>query len=361
MNRVVNFNAGPAALPLDVLKQAAEEMFDWRGTGMSVMEVSHRGKEYDELHHESMTLFREIAGMGADWKILFCTGGASSQFAMLPMNMLYDGKGADYLVTGHWGKVAVKEAKYFGAINESTVEENGAFRRIPKQSELKLDPKAAYVHMTSNNTIFGSQWHYWPEVGNVPLVCDMSSDVFSRPFAADKFAMVYAGAQKNLGPSGVTVVAAKESFLAKAKADLPTMFAYKTYADNDSLFNTPPCFSIYILNLTLQWIKKAGGLAAMEAMNKEKGKILYGAIDSSDGYYTCPVEKDARSLMNVVFRLKGVELEEKFAKEAKNAGIIGVKGHRAVGGIRFSTYNASSVADVRKSVDFMADFRKKNG
>ena len=360
MNRVINFNAGPAAIPLDVLKQAADEMLNWRNTGMSVMEVSHRGKEYDELHHEAMTLFREIAGMGEDWKILFCTGGASTQFAMLPMNMLYDGKSADYIVTGHWGNAAVKQAKLFGKVNVTTTEENEIFRRIPKQSELKLDAKSAYVHMTSNNTIFGSQWHYWPDAGSRPLVCDMSSDVFSRPFPVEKLAMVYAGAQKNLGPSGVTVVAIRDSFLAQSKNGLPDMLDYKVYSEKESLYNTPPCFSIYILNLTLKWIKKAGGLAAMEKRNNEKGRIIYSAIDSSNGYYNCPVNKEDRSLMNVVFRLKNAELEEKFIKEAKNSGIVGVKGHRSVGGIRFSIYNAVSEEDVSKSAEFMEDFKKKN-
>jgi phosphoserine aminotransferase len=362
MKRVINFNAGPAAIPLEVLEQAQKELFDWKGTGMSVMEVSHRSKEYEEMHNHAIAQFKELAGMGEDWKILFLTGGASTQFLMLPENMLYDGKGADYLVTGHWSKAAVKEAKRFGPLNLSSVEgEGGSFTRIPKQSELKLDPRAAYVHMTSNNTIFGSQWQYWPEVGKVPLVCDMSSDVFSRPFPAEKFAMVYAGAQKNLGPSGVTVVAIKDSFLAQAKEDLPTMMSYKIHADNNSLYNTPPCFSIYILDLTLAWIKKMGGLAAMEKINDEKAAILYDAIDASGGFFKGPVEKESRSKMNVVFRLPSLELEEQFVKEAKAAGIIGVKGHRSTGGIRFSIYNANLVANVKTSAEFMRDFQKKNG
>jgi phosphoserine aminotransferase len=362
MKRIINFNAGPAAIPLEVLEQAQSELLDWKGTGMSVMEVSHRSKEYEEMHNHAIAQFKELAGMGEDWKILFLTGGASTQFLMLPMNMLGEGKDADYLVTGHWSKAAVKEAKRFGPLNLTSVENaDGTFTRIPKQSELKLDPKAAYVHMTSNNTIFGSQWQYWPEVGRVPLVCDMSSDVFSRPFPADKFSMIYAGAQKNLGPSGVTVVAIKDSFLAQAKEDLPTMMSYKIHADNNSLYNTPPCFSIYILDLTLAWIKKMGGLKAMEKINDEKAKILYEAIDASGGFFKGPVERESRSKMNVVFRLPSLELEETFVKEAKAAGIIGVKGHRSTGGIRFSIYNANLVEDVRKSVDFMKGFQKKNG
>ncbi len=362
MKRVINFNAGPAAIPLEVLEKARDEMLDWRGTGMSVMEVSHRSKEYDELHNSAAALFREVAGMGPEWKILFCTGGASTQFAMVPMNLLSAGKSADYIVTGHWGKAAVKEAKRFGSVNVTTTEESdGTFKRIPAQSELKLDGNAAYVHMTSNNTIFGSQWQYWPEAGKAPLVCDMSSDIFSRPFPADKFSMIYAGAQKNLGPSGVTVVAVREELLAKCGTDLPTMLSYKVYADNNSLYNTPPCWTIYLLDLTLQWIKKTGGLAAVGGINEEKAKTLYDAIDGSGGFFTCPVAKDSRSRMNVVFRLPKEDLEEKFVKEAKAAGIIGVKGHRSVGGIRFSIYNASSLANVQDAVSFMKDFQKRNG
>jgi len=361
MKRAINFNAGPAAIPLEVLQKAQGELLDWKGTGMSVMEVSHRSKEYEEMHNHAQASFKEIAGMGEDWKINFMTGGASSQFFMLPLNLLPEGGVADYLVTGHWGKAAVKEAKRYGRINSISTEKDGVFRSILKQSEIKLDPAAAYVHMTSNNTIFGTQWHYWPEVGSTPLVADMSSDIFSRPMPTDKFSMIYAGAQKNLGPSGVTVVAIKEGFLAKAKEDVPTMLSYKVCQANNSLYNTPPCFSIYILDLTLDWIKRMGGLEGLEKINDEKARILYEAIDSSGGYYNCPVDRDARSKMNVVFRLKSEELEEKFVKEAKAASIIGVKGHRMVGGIRFSIYNANLVENVKASADFMKDFQKRNG
>jgi phosphoserine aminotransferase len=361
MKRAINFNAGPAAIPQEVLEKAQAEMLDWKGTGMSVMEVSHRSKEYEEMHNHAQASFKETAGMGDDWKIIFLTGGASTQFFMLPMNLIPEGGSADYLVTGHWSKAAVKEAKRYGRINAISTEKDGAFRSILKQSEIKVDPSSAYVHMTSNNTIFGTQWQYWPEVGSVPLVADMSSDIFSRPFPADKFSMIYAGAQKNLGPSGVTVVAIKEGFLAKAKEDLPSMLSYKLQQANNSLYNTPPCFSIYILDLTLDWVKKMGGLQGLEKINVEKARILYDAIDSSGGYFKSPVDKDARSKMNVVFRLGSEELEEKFVKEAKAAGIIGVKGHRSVGGIRFSIYNANLVENVKKSVDFMKSFQKNNG
>ena len=361
MKRVINFNAGPAAIPQEVLEKAQAEMLDWKGTGMSVMEVSHRSKEYEEMHNHAQASFKEIAGMGDEWKVLFLQGGASTQFAFIPMNFIPEGGSADYLVTGHWSKAAVKEAKRYGQINTLSTEKDGVFRSILKQSEIKLDPKSAYVHMTSNNTIFGTQWQYWPEVGSLPLVADMSSDIFSRPFPADKFSLIYAGAQKNLGPSGVVALAVKESFLAKAKEDLPSMFSYKLQQANNSLYNTPPCFSIYMLDLTLDWLKKMGGLAGIQRINEEKARILYDAIDSSGGYYTNPVEKDSRSKMNVVFRLGSEALEEKFVKEAKAAGIIGVKGHRSVGGIRFSIYNANLVENVKKSVDFMKDFQKNNG
>jgi phosphoserine aminotransferase len=361
MKRAINFNAGPAAIPQEVLEKAQAEMLDWKGTGMSVMEVSHRSKEYEEMHNHAQASFKEIAGMGDEWKVIFLQGGASTQFALIPMNFIPEGGSADYLVTGHWSKAAVKEAKRYGKINTISCEKDGVFRSILKQSEIKVDASSAYVHMTSNNTIFGTQWQHWPEVGAVPLVADMSSDIFSRPFPADKFSLIYAGAQKNLGPSGVVAMAVKESFLAKAKDDLPSMFSYKLQQANNSLYNTPPCFSIYVLDLTLDWIKKQGGLAGMQKVNDEKARILYEAIDSSGGYYANPVDKDARSKMNVVFRLKSEELEEKFVKEAKAAGIIGVKGHRSVGGIRFSIYNANLVANVKASTDFMKDFQKKNG
>ncbi len=361
MKRAINFNAGPAAIPQEVLEKAQAEMLDWKGTGMSVMEVSHRSKEYEELHNHAQASFREIAGMGDEWKVIFLQGGASTQFPLMPMNFLPEGGCADYLVTGHWSKSAVKEAKRFGRINVCTSEAEGAFRRILKQSEIKIDPQAAYVHMTSNNTIFGTQWQYWPEVEGKPLVADMSSDIFSRPIDVSKFACIYAGAQKNLGPSGVVAMAIREDFLARAKEDLPSMFSYKVQQANNSLYNTPPCFSIYILDLTLGWIKSKGGLAGMQKINEEKARVLYEAIDSSGGYYNNPVEKADRSRMNVVFRLKAEELEEKFVKEAKAAAIIGVKGHRSVGGIRFSIYNANLADDVAKSVDFMKDFQKRNG
>ncbi|HEY9055191.1 MAG TPA: 3-phosphoserine/phosphohydroxythreonine transaminase [Rectinemataceae bacterium] len=363
MKRVVNFNAGPAAMPMDVLQTAQAEMLDWQGTGMSVMEVSHRSKEYEAMHNEAQERFRRLAGMGTDWKILFLTGGASTQFFMVPMNYLFDGRKATYLVTGTWAKKALKEAKRFGACDASSTENpDGTFNRILEPSELNIDPDSTYVHMTSNNTLFGTQWSTFPDTGAVPLVCDMSSDIFSRPFPADRFSLIYAGAQKNLGPSGVTVVAVRDDFYQKAieASRVPTMLSYRTHAEENSLYNTPPCFSIYILNLTLKWLENLGGLEAMASINEEKGRIVYGAIDGSDGYYRCPVAKGSRSRMNVVFRLRDEALEDIFVKEAKAAGIVGVKGHRSTGGIRFSMYNANLVESAKTAAGFMEDFRRKH-
>ena len=363
MKRVINFAAGPAAIPLEVLEQAQAEMLDWNGTGCSVMEVSHRGKEYDALHHEAMDLFRELAGMGKEWKILFCTGGASTQFLMLPMNYLGDGKQADYISTGNWSKAAIKEAKRFGTITmPANMElEGGIFRAIPKPGELKLNPAAEYLHYTSNNTIMGTEFHYTPDSKGKPLVADMSSDIFSRPMEFDKHSMIYAGAQKNLGPSGVTVVAIKEDFLAKAKEDLPTMMSYKIFDEHDSMFNTPPCFSIYILSLVLKWLKKNGGLEARGKVNDAKQKLVYQAVDGSGGFYKGSAEKDSRSWMNIDFKLSTPELDEKFVKDAKAAGIVQTKGYRTLGGIRLSCYNAVSLKDVETTVAFMEEFKRKNG
>ena len=363
MKRVINFAAGPAAIPLEVLEQAQAEMLDWKGTGCSVMEVSHRGKEYDALHHEAMDLFREIAGMGPEWKILFTTGGASTQFLMLPMNYLGEGKEADYISTGNWSKAAIKEARRFGTITmPANMElEGGVFHAIPKQSELKFNPKAEYVHYTTNNTIMGTEFHYTPDAHGKPLIADMSSDIFSRPMEFNKHSMIYAGAQKNLGPSGVTVVAIKEDFLARAKEDLPTMMSYKIFNEHDSMFNTPPCFSIYILDLVLQWIKKNGGLEERQRVNDAKQKLIYATVDGSGGFYKGSAEKDSRSWMNIDFKLPSPELDEKFVKDAKAAGIVQTKGYRTMGGIRLSCYNAVSLKDVETTVAFMKDFQQKNG
>ena len=362
MKRVHNFGAGPAALPLEILEEAKAELLDFQGTGMSILEMSHRSKEYDAVHHEAMANVKELIGLGDEYKVLFLGGGASLQFTMLPMNLLGPGRSADYVVTGHWSENAVKEAKLQGTVNVAAdTKENGSFTRIPRQDELKLDPKAAYVHITTNNTIYGTEWHEYPKTGNVPLVADMSSDFLSHPFDGKQFGAIYAGAQKNLGPAGVTIVILRDDLLAQCRQDLPTMLKYQTHAAKESLFNTPPVFAIYLSNLTLRWLKKNGGLAAMEKVNKAKGEVIYGAIDGSNGFYRGPVAKDSRSLMNVVFRLPNEELDAKFVAEGKKAGLVGMKGHRSTGGIRVSTYNAVSLASVQAVADFMKEFARING
>jgi len=360
MARVYNFNAGPAALPLAALERAKEELLDFKGTGMSIIEHSHRGKEYEAVQDEAEALVRELLSVSDQYHVLFLQGGASQQFAMVPMNLLPAGKSADYILTGGWSEKALEEAKIVGQTRvAATTAENGKYTRIPEQAELKLDPAAAYVHMTSNNTLFGTQWFDFPQTGSVPLVCDMSSDFLWRKFDVNKFGLVYAGAQKNAGPSGIVIVIARKDLVEGGRKDIPKIFRYKTHADNKSLYNTPPTFSVYLVRNVLSWIKDQGGLAAMEKLNREKGSVIYGAIDASPDFYRCPVEKKSRSLMNVVFRLPNEALEEQFVSEAKKAKMVGIKGHRSVGGIRVSTYNAVPLEAVQAMAAFMGDFAKK--
>jgi phosphoserine aminotransferase len=359
MARVHNFNAGPAALPLPVLERVQRELVELGGTGMSIMEHSHRGKAYDAVHADAQDRLRRLLGRCDDHHVLFLQGGASQQFAMVPMNFLPAGKSADYVLTGSWSKKALSEAKILGSARVAAdTAEGGVYKRIPRQDELDLDRDAAYVHITSNNTIFGTQWHAWPDVGNVPLVADMSSDFLWKPTDVSRFDLVYAGAQKNLGPAGLVVVLVKKSFLAQARSDTPVIFRYQTHADNDSLYNTPNTFGIYVLRAVLEHVEEMGGLAAMEKHNKKKGDLLYGAIDATPDFYRAPVEKQSRSYMNIVFRLPSEELEAKFVAEATAKKLVGLKGHRSAGGIRASTYNAVSVGDVEALVAFMDDFRK---
>lgn len=361
MKRAMNFNPGPAVLPLPVLQEMHEEFFDFAGTGMSILEISHRSAEYEKAHNEAITLMKEMLGIGDNYKIIFVGGGASTQFAHVPLNFLKEGQTADYVVTGAWAKKALKEAKLVGKTNvAATTEVDGKFTRIPKQNELKLTDGAAYVHITTNNTIFGTQYHYIPET-KAPLIADMSSDFLWKPTDGNKFAMIYAGAQKNLGPAGVTVAIIRDDFLAQAKDGLPTMFSYKTHVENNSLYNTPPVFGIYIIGKVLNYLKKNGGLTAMEKLNRQKGDMLYNMIDKNAGFYKAPVDKDSRSYMNIVFRLPSEELEKTFVSEAKKLNMVGIKGHRSVGGIRVSTYNAVSLDWVKTICDFMAEFVKKNG
>jgi phosphoserine aminotransferase len=366
MTRTMNFNPGPACLPLPVLEEAQAEFTNFAGTGMSVLEVSHRSPEYDQVHQETQALMKELLGVGDDYHVLFLGGGASTQFAMIPSNFLKQGMTADYVNTGSWSKKAIKEGQIIGEhagakVNVAgTGEVDGKFVHIPRQDELKLTDGAAYVHITSNNTIAGTQWHSFPEVG-APLIADMSSDILWRPFDAKKFAMIYAGAQKNLGPSGVTVVVLRADMLERAQGGLPTMWTYKTHVDKSSLYNTPPCFPIYIVGKVLKWLKGKGGLAAMEKENRNKAELLYSTMDKHGGFFTSPVEKEARSYMNVVFRLPSEDLEKKFIAEGKERNMNGLKGHRSVGGIRFSIYNAISYEWVKAVADYMEDFVKKNG
>ena len=377
--RIKNFNAGPAALPLPALERAREELLDFAGTGMSVMEHSHRGKEYEAVHREAIALLRELLGVPVDYDVLFLQGGASMQFAVVPMNLLTAGKSADYVVTGVWGEKAFAEAqivaKQFGQsvhLAASTGSGDGpntkekTYARTPAASEMNLDANAAYAHFTSNETIHGVEFAVepgaaFPDFGKVPVVCDMSSDFLWRKIDVSNFSLIYAGAQKNIGPSGVTVVIAKKGTVAEGRKDIPKIFQYRTHAENESLYNTPPTFGVYLVRNVLSWVKEQGGLDAIEKMNREKGKILYGAIDQHAGFYRCPVDAKSRSLMNVVFRLPSEALEEKFVAEAKKEKMVGLKGHRSVGGIRVSTYNAVSVAWVSELVDFMQRFAKANG
>jgi phosphoserine aminotransferase len=359
MARVYNFNAGPAALPLAALERARDELIDFQGSGMSIIEHSHRGKEYEAVHDEAEALVRELLSVSDQYHVLFLQGGASQQFAMVPMNLLPQGKSADYILTGGWSEKALDEAKIIGQTRIAWTGESTKYTRIPEPSEIKLDPNAAYVHLTSNNTLYGSQWFDFPDTGNVPLVGDMSSDFLWRKFDVSRFGLIYAGAQKNAGPSGIVIVIVRKDLVESGRKDIPKIFRYKTHAETRSLYNTPPTFSVYLVRNVLSWLKDQGGLAVMEKRNREKGKVLYGAIDAAPDFYRCPVEKKARSLMNVVFRLPSEALEEQFVAEAKKAKMIGLKGHRSVGGIRASTYNAVSLEAVEALTAFMADFAKK--
>ena len=361
MSRIHNFNAGPAALPLPVLARAKEELIEFEGSGMSIMEHSHRGKVYEALHNEAISLLNELLGIPAGYQILFLQGGASHQFAMIPMNFLGAGKSADYVVDGHWGDRAFEEAKFYGNPRLAATSKVGkSYPKVSDAASYSLDPNAAYVHITTNNTIEGSQQHFIPEVGGVPLFADMSSDFIWKPFDVSKYDFIYAGAQKNIGPSGVVVVIAKKELVSQERSDIPTIFRYKTFTDNNSLYNTPPTFAIYLVHHVLQWVKSIGGLPQIERWNREKGETLYNAIDSEPDYFKCPIEKGSRSYMNVVWRLPNEALEEKFAKESEKAGFSGLKGHRSVGGLRASLYNAITVEDVNALTAFMKEFSAKN-
>jgi phosphoserine aminotransferase len=358
--RAYNFNAGPAALPLEVLEQARDELVDYRGIGMSIMEISHRSKEYEQVNEETQSLVRELLQVPDSYHVLFLQGGASTQFAMVPMNLLREGKTAAYVHTGSWADKAIKEARLIGEVEIAASAQDSAFTKIPDFSEIRVSPRAAYLHVTSNETIGGIQYQDFPAVDGLPLVADMSSDILSRPFDINRFGLVYAGAQKNLGPSGVTLVIIREDLIHDA-ADLPTMLRYKTHAQNQSLYNTPPVYSVYMMNLVLKWIKNNGGLAEMEKKNREKTALIYSAIDESGGFYRGVADPASRSLMNITFRLASEELEKQFVKEAEANGFVGLKGHRSVGGLRASTYNAVPYESCKALADFMREFRKRHG
>ena len=360
MERIFNFSAGPAALPLDVLEQARDELVNWRGCGMSVMEMSHRGKEYMSIQSEAEADLRELLGIPANYKVLFLQGGASAQFAMIPMNLLRGKASADYLNTGEWSKKAIKEAKKYGAVNVVASSEDKNFSYAPTQDAWKLDPDAAYVHYTSNETIGGVELFWTPQTGDVPLVADMSSNILSRPIDVSKFGLIYFGAQKNVGPAGLTIVIVRDDLLGQTVKGTPTMFDYKTHADNDSMYNTPPTYAIYIAGLVFKMLKAKGGLAAMEKTNRAKAQLLYDALDASS-FFVSPVARENRSLMNIPFTLKDASLDDEFIKAAKARGIIQIKGHRSVGGMRASIYNAMPIEGVQALVELMKDFEKQHG
>ncbi|HEY6879515.1 MAG TPA: 3-phosphoserine/phosphohydroxythreonine transaminase [Polyangiales bacterium] len=362
-NRVINFNPGPAALPLEALERAQRELLDWEGTGMSILEHSHRGKDYERVHNEALELVRELCELPDDYQVLFLQGGATQQFPLIPMNLLPAGRSADYVLTGVWAKKAYAEAQFVGKarIAATTEESDGSFRRVPRQDELKLDPNAAYVHVCSNNTIMGTQYHELPNTGSVPLVVDMSSDILSRPLDYSKLGLVYAGAQKNIGPAGVTLVIARKSWLAEGREDIAKIFRYKEHAKENSLLNTCPTFAIYMVRNVLAVLKAEGGPAAAEKRNQRKASLIYDLVDQNPDFFRTQVERESRSLMNPVFRLRTPELDMKMVAEAKEAGFVGIKGHKLIGGIRVSIYNAITEAQVLQFVEWARGFAKRNG
>jgi phosphoserine aminotransferase len=358
--RVFNFSAGPAALPEPVLRQAADEMLDWQGSGMSVMEMSHRGKEFMGIHAEAIALLRELLAVPPDYQVLFMQGGAIAENAIVPMNMLRGRAGADYVNTGEWSKRSIEEARKYARINVAASSEDTKFDRIPPRETWKLDPQAAYVHICANETIGGVEYHFTPDVGDVPLVADVSSDILSRPLDVSKYGLLYGGAQKNIGPAWLTIVIVREDLLGQALPFTPSAFDYAQQAAHGSMLNTPPTYAIYIAGLVFKWIKAQGGLAAMEARNREKAALLYGFLDAG-GFYSSPVVPADRSLMNVPFRLRDESLDAAFLKGADERGLLQLKGHRSVGGMRASIYNAMPIEGVRALVDYLREFESRHG
>ncbi len=362
LHRVHNFNAGPATLPLSVLEQVQAELLDYHGTGMSLMEMSHRSAEFEGLFQQIEADLRKLAHIPANYKILFLQGGASLQFAMLPMNLRPAGASADYLVSGVWGQTAVREAKKLGATRVAASTESTNFDRLPAFSAGDLDPQAAYLHFTSNETIHGNEWPAEPQpLAGVPLICDMSSDFLSRPFDVTKYGLIYAGAQKNAGPAGTTIVIVRDDMLERVPTNMPAMLDYRLQADKGSMYNTPPTFSIYIVGLVFRWLLDMGGLPEIERRNLAKSSLIYTVIDQSGGFYRPHAVPEARSRMNITFRLESEELENQFAKQAKQNGMVGLKGHRSVGGMRASIYNALSLESTQVLADFMREFQRTHG
>jgi phosphoserine aminotransferase len=355
MTRIYNFSAGPAVLPQEVLEQARDEMLDWRGSGMSVMEMSHRGKEFIAIAAQAESDLRELLAIPSNYKVLFLQGGASSQFAMVPMNLLRGKTGADYIHTGEWSKKAIGEAKKYCTVNNAASSEDARFTYAPKQDRWNLNPDAAYVHYTPNETIGGVEFNWVPDVGGVPLVADMSSNLLSRPVDVSRFGLIYAGAQKNIGPAGLTIVIVRDDLPGQALASTPSMFDYKVHAANESMYNTPPTYAIYIAGLVFQWIKRNGGLVQIERRNIDKARLLYDCIDGS-ALYVSPVVPEDRSRMNVPFTLRNGSLDDDFLKNAKLRGLVQLKGHRSVGGMRASIYNGMPLAGVQALVEFMREY-----
>src|SRR5574340_687701 len=358
---IYNFSAGPAVLPKEVLLQAQAELPDWHGSGMSVMEMSHRGKEYMGIHARAEADLRDLMGVPANYKVLFLQGGAHLQFSMIPLNLLRGKLSADYVNTGEWSKKAIAEAKKFSHVNVVADNADKNCTYVPAFDTWKLDPKAAYLHYCPNETIGGVEFNWVPDTGKVPLVADMSSNILSRHCDVSRFGLIYAGAQKNIGPAGLTLVIVREDLVGHADPRLPTMLDYKIHADADSMYNTPPTYAIYMAGLVFQWLKKNGGVAAMERTNIAKANLLYAAIDASNGFYRCPVNRADRSRMNVPFTLQDTNLDGDFLKQADARGLLQLKGHRSVGGMRASIYNAMPLAGVQALADFMNEFARKNG
>ena len=361
MTRVFNFSAGPAVLPEEVLQQAKEELLDWHGSGMSVMEMSHRGKEFIAIAEKAEADFRSLMNIPVNYKVLFLQGGATAQFAMVPMNLLHGKQSADYINTGEWSKKAIKEANKFCTVNVAATSEPTNFTTVPPQKDWKLDPGSAYVHYTPNETIGGVEFSFVPDTGKVPLVADMSSTILSRPVDVNRFGVIYAGAQKNIGPAGLTIVIVREDLVGKALPNTPSILDYKICVDNGSMYNTPPTYAWYIAGLVFEWLKKMGGLKVMAEVNQRKAAKLYTFIDSSSGFYKNPVERHSRSWMNVPFTLKDPALDEPFLKGTKSAGLVQLKGHRSVGGMRASIYNAMPEAGIDGLISYMRDFMQKQG